>query len=266
MNLVFYLIIFILSIICFLCVIKLYFMKKSIKEIEASLENIIKTDTNSIITISSSDEDIKRLANKLNKELDKLKSQRNKYESGNQELKKTITNISHDMRTPLTAMSGYIDVIKNGENKAKQGEYLEVVERKTNELVTLTEQLFNFSKAVDIGIKKEECCINEILEETIANYYNIFKEKDITPKIEMCEEKVYKFIDRNAIMRVFENILSNAIKYSNGDLRIVLDSNGKITFSNKANSLDTTTVQKLFDRYYTVENGTNSSGLRPFYC
>ena len=206
------------------------------------------------------DKDVKDLANSLNIELKELREQRLKYENGNQELKKTITNISHDLRTPLTAISGYIDLIKDNQEKE---EYLKIVENKTNELIILTEQLFDFSKTIDIGTKltKEKCLINELLEETLINYYVIFKENNIIPRIEITKNKIYKFIDKNTIIRVFENILSNVAKYSNGDFKVILDDEGKITFSNKASSLDATTVKKIFNRYYTVENAKRSSGI-----
>ena len=70
-----------------------------------------------------------------------------------------------------------------------------------------------------------------------------------------------KNLDKYSIIRVFENILSNVCKYSNGDFKVTLNEKGIITFSNKANSLDVTTVQKIFDRYFTVENAKKSTGL-----
>lgn len=244
-------------------ILKIYFMKKSIKEIRFGLKDILKTDTNNLLTISSSDEEIKNLVNDLNIELKNLREQRLQYENGNQELKKSITNISHDMRTPLTAISGYIDLIKESENREKQNEYINIIRRKTNDLTILTEQLFDFSKATDLNtkIKREKQCINEILEEVIANYYTILKEKNIIQKIEICKERIYKNVDKNTIIRVFENILSNVIKYSEGDLSIILNDKGKITFSNKTSSLDQTTIKKIFDRYYTVENAKKSTGI-----
>ena len=140
---------------------------------------------------------------------------------------------------------------------------MKIIERKTKDLTAMIEQLFDYSKAVDLGIKieKQRYCLNELLEETIANYYINFKENNIIPSISITEEKIYKDIDKNAITRVFENILSNVIKYSNGDFKVTLNNDGKIIFSNQATSLDATTVQKIFDRYYTVENAKKSTGL-----
>ena len=263
MNIWFYIIIGVWTCVIAFIIIKLNLIKKSIKEIKIQLTSILKSDTNNLITISSSDKDVKELANILNIELKELREQKLQYENGNQEFKKSITNISHDMRTPLTAISGYIDLIKDEKENGKQHEYIEIIERKTNDLITLTEQLFDFSKTMDIDtkIRKEECCINEILEEMLANYYIILKQKNIIPQIEITEEKIYRMVDKNTIVRVFENILSNVSKYSNGDFKVVLDRDGKITFSNKATSLDATTVQKIFYRYFTVENAKKSTGL-----
>lgn len=231
------------------------------KEIAVSFSNILQSDTNTLITITTKDKDIKKLANEINRELKKLRKQQLQYQNGNQELKRIITNISHDMRTPLTAIRGYIELLR--ENKEEQEKYLKIIDRKTNELTVLTEQLFDFSKTMDVEtkIEKEECCLNELLEEALANDYTIFKENNIEPKVEICAEKVYRNLDKHTIIRIFENILSNAGKYSNGDFKVVLYKEGKITFSNKATSLDATTVQKIFDRYFTVENAKKSTGL-----
>ena len=260
MNIALYII---FSLIIIILVTKIYMLKKSLKEIERLLDKILKDDTNNLITTSSSDKDIKNLIIFLNKELKELRKQKLQYEAGNQELKKNITNISHDLRTPLTAINGYVDLLEKEELVESQKEYLSVVKKKVNELTELTSQLFDFSKTMDsnIQINKENCCINEILEETLSSYYAVLKEQNIAPNILICKEKVYKTINKISLIRIFENILSNVLKYSDGDLNVELKENGLIIFSNKANKLDETTVQKIFDRYFTVENANKSTGI-----
>ena len=148
MNSILSIMVVILFFICVVLIAKIYFMKKSVKEIELSLKDILKSNTNNLLTISSSDKDVKKLTNVLNIELKELRKQRLQYETGNQEIKSSITNISHDIRTPLTAISGYIDLIKESKKNEKKEEYLKIVENKTNDLILLTEQLFDFSKTV----------------------------------------------------------------------------------------------------------------------
>lgn len=267
----------ILFVICMILIIKIYLNNKDIKKIGENLEEILTNDTNNLITVSTSNKQIKKVAGKLNTELKKLRKVKIQYENGSEELKRTITNISHDMRTPLTAISGYIELMENNieaeeannskskimrreENKQK---YLKIIKRKTSELIELTEQLFKFSTTMDTlwKIDKENCCINEMLEEILAEYYSIFKKKNIVPEINICNEMIYKNLNKNSLIRIFENILSNMIKYSDGDFKIRLERSGKIIFSNKAKKLDTTTVQKIFDRYFTVENANNVTGV-----
>lgn len=263
MNISLLLITTILFCVCIFLILKLYLIKYSIKEIEKSFTYILKTDTNNIITISSSDNDIKNLTININENLTDLRKQMLQYKSGNQELKRIITNISHDLRTPLTAIKGYIDLIQQENLSNRQEQYLKVVEKKSNELTELTKQLFEFSKImdIDIEIKKEKCCINDILEEILVSYYNIFKEKNIVPDIFICSKKIYKTVNKLSIIRVFENVLSNVSKYSNGNFKVIMNENGTITFSNKANLLDATTVQKIFNRYFSVENARESTGI-----
>ena len=263
MNISLLLITTVLVCICIFLILKLCLIKHSIKEIEKSFTYILKSDTNNIITISSSDKDIKSLTININDNLIDLRKQMLQYKSGNQELKKIINNISHDLRTPLTAIRGYIDLIQQEKLSDKQEKYLKIVEKKSNELTELTKQLFEFSKImdIDIEIKKERCCINELLEETLVGYYNIFKEKNIIPKVSICSKKIYRTANKISIIRIFENILSNVSKYSTGDFSITMNENETILFSNKASSLDATTVQKIFERYFSVENAKESTGI-----
>lgn len=262
MNISLLIIAIILFVFCLLLLIKIYIMKKTIREINDSLKYILKSDTNNLISITSEDRDIKNLAISLNKELKNLRTKQLKYENGNQNLKRMITDISHDLRTPLTAISGYSELLEEQSNE-KQREYIKIINQKVKELSQLTEQLKDLSVGIELDkkLKKETCCINDILEETIVSYYNLFKDKNINPTISICEKKIYREIDKNMIIRVFENLISNAIKYSDGNCNIILEESGKISFINKASKLDVTTVKKIFDRYYTLEKMKEYSGL-----
>ncbi len=255
--------IIVLIVIVIYCAIKIFLLRKSIKEIRFNLNRILVSNTNNLISISSTDRELINLTNDLNVELEKLREERLQYENGNQELKHSITNISHDLRTPLTAISCYVDLLKEEILTKKQGRYINIINDKTNELVNLTEQLFDYSKSLDLEKKnnKKSYCINEILEETVGSYYNIFKKKDIIPNIKICEKKIYKNIDKTKVIRIFENLISNIIRYSDNGCNIELKESGKVVFSNKASKLDSMTVKKIFDRYYTIENIDKNSGV-----
>ena len=234
-----------------------------IKEIEDNLDIILSNDTNKLITISTNNKRLNKLAANLNTNLRKIRKLEISYKNGNKELQESITNISHDLRTPLTAIKGYIDLIKKEKSKKKIVEYLKIIENKTEDLVILTEQLYDYSKSLDLKdkLKKEKVCINDILEDTILSYYALIKKKNLTPEINITTKRIYRKIDKNMAIRILENIISNTIKYTDEDIKITLLDNGKIIIKNKSHILDNTTVNKMFDRYYTIESGSNTSGI-----
>lgn len=238
-------------------------MKIEIKNIGKSLVNIINADTNHLITISTNENTLKKLTTILNRSLKDLRKLELEYRNGNGELKSSITNISHDLRTPLTSIRGYLDLMDNENLTEKQIKYLKIIDNKVNDLTELTEQLFDFSKALDIEkeMKKEKICLNEILEDTVASFYGLFKEQEIIPKIEIDKSRVIRMLNENMLKRIFENIISNAIKYGEKEIFIKMDRYGKIEFVNKAKNLDKVSLEKIFARYYTVQNAKKSNGI-----
>lgn len=263
MNIWFSITLILFGMIITLLIIKIIGMKKSIREIEESFTSILKSDTNSLITISSSDKDLKKLGKIINENLKNLRKLEIEYEQGNQELKSSITNISHDLRTPLTAIRGYLDLIDYQNLTKKQKDYLKYIDSKVKDLISLTEQLFDFSKGIDQekDIVKEEININQVLEEVICGFYDLFKKNKIEPKICITDKQIIKKLNKEMLKRILENILSNAIKYSEENFTIKLKENGMIEFSNKTTILDKISAEKIFDRYYTVENAKKSVGI-----
>lgn len=256
--LIFFLILIIIFLIAKILLIKFYF-----KEIKLNIEKILKEDSNRLITISTNDKQLKNLTNTLNMYICEFRKQERSYKKGNQELQKSITNISHDLRTPLTAIKGYIDLIEIDNLNIKQKKYLKIINDKIDVLTNLTEQLYDYSKSLDLKdkIKKEKVCLNEVLEEVLISYYGLFKKKSINPIIKISKKKIYKYLDKNMFIRILENVVSNALKYSEDEFKVNLLENGKIIISNKTKNFNITNVNKIFNRYYTLETGSKSSGI-----
>ena len=126
----------------------------------------------------------------------------------------------------------------------------------------LTEELFRYSVILSTQeLEMETVCLNSVLEETIAAFYAALTARGLRPQIHMSGKRVEKQLNREALARVFGNLLNNALKYSDGDLEITLYDNGEITFANAASGLNEIQVGKLFDRFFTVEAARNSNGL-----
>lgn len=243
--------------------VKMHILQKSVKEIEIAIVDRLVTDTNVLIDISSSDKNVCRLANTINGQLRKLRTERHRFQQGDLELKNAVTNISHDLRTPLTAICGYLELLEQEEKSTTVNRYIEIIKDRVDILKQLSEELFKYSVIISTknNITKEQVIINTVLEESIAAFYTVLTERNIVPEIQISETKVVRMLDRSALSRVFSNLISNVIKYSDGDLKIVLSENGEIAFSNMASGLDEIQVGRLFDRFYTVEAARKSTGL-----
>lgn len=263
MELWLWIIICILIIIILLLMIKIYLLKKSAKEIEAAFADRLITDSNTLIDISVRDKNMKSLAESINIQLRELRKERLHYQQGDYELKEAVTNISHDLRTPLTAICGYLDLLEQTEKTEEVTRYLEIIRNRTEILKQLTEELFRYSVFISVSdnTSYENIVLNSVLEESISAYYASLKERNITPKISIPDVKIERSLNKNALSRIFGNVISNAIKYSDGDLNITLLESGEIIFSNKASSLDEVQTGRLFDRFYTVETAKKSTGL-----
>lgn len=253
----------ILVLIIVFLIIRIYLLKKSAKEIESEFADKVVTDTNTLINISSRDRHMQSLAESINVQLRELRKERHHFQQGDFELKEAVTNISHDLRTPLTAICGYLDLLEGEEKSETVTRYLEIIKNRTDILKQLTEELFRYSVFVSVSnnTSYENITLNSVIEESISGFYADLKSRLITPEISMPDKKIKRNLNKNALSRIFGNIISNAIKYSDGDLNITLHEDGEIVFSNSASRLDEIQVGKLFDRFYTVETAKKSTGL-----
>ena len=244
--------------------IKIKVLHQSMDEIRTELGERLCQETNTLLTLSSRDRHARRLASELNRELRKLREERRRFQRGDLELKAAVTNLSHDLRTPLTAICGYLDLLEREEKTETAQRYLRTISNRVELMKQLTEELFRYSVVLskkETGLQGTPTALNRALEESVAAYYAALKERGITPEIRMPEGKVTCLADPSALSRVFSNLLSNALKYSDGDLSIILHETGEVVFSNTASRLNAVQVGKLFDRFYTVEEGRSATGL-----
>ena len=237
-------------------------LKKSMVEILTDFERIVEEDTNIQISISSNDKIAKNLAKAINLQLSELRKIKQQCSNGDRELKEAVTNISHDLRTPLTAICGYLDLLEKQELSEDTARYIEQIRNRSEVLKQLTEELFRYSviaSTPELSYEKVNLC--RVLEETIISFEGALQQANITPKIHMPDKAVWRILDQSATTRIFGNIINNAIRYSDGDFSVCLEADGKITFSNTAEKLTTVEVGKLFDRFYTVDSARKSTGL-----
>ena len=242
--------------------VRLHLLRKSALEINEGLAERLTVDTNTLISISSRDAHMCKLAADINIQLRKLRNERHRFQQGDLELKSAITNIPHDLRTPLTAIYGYLALLEQEEKSEAVQRYLSMIENRTHMLKRLTEELFRYSVAV--SVKEFDCewiDLRRVLEESLLSFYGSFQQQGVTPDISLPEQRIRRFLDPAAVSRIFSNIISNALKYSDGDFVVRMDIHGTITFSNTSKKMTRVTAEKLFDKFYTIETGREATGL-----
>ena len=247
----------------FALITKIRLIQKSADEIRMAFADRLQSDTNKLIDITSRDRHMRLLAESINEQLRLLRSERRRFIQGDLALKESITNISHDLRTPLTAILGYLDILDTEEVSGSAARCLAVIRERAGYLKQLSEELFCYSVAAsgEQHAAPEKILLNQALEESILAHYAALTHRGITPELSIPEEPVFCMLNAQSLSRIFGNILGNALKYSDGDLQITMTKEGEITFSNHARNLNEVKTQRLFDRLYTVETGARSTGL-----
>lgn len=241
---------------------KIYLLKKSAREIKERLAEKLSSDTNTLITISSADRDMCGLASDLNVQLRSLREERHRFCQGDIELKEAIAGISHDLRTPLTAIRGYLALLEREETSETVRQYLNQIDNRTETMKEMMEELFDYSLVASAReMQMEMLCLNNVLEECIASFYGVITRQGMSPEIAITEVRVERFLDKVSLIRIFGNIISNAIKHGDGDLSVRMDEDGTIVFCNTVEGLNAVEAGRLFDRFYTVAQARDSTGL-----
>ena len=244
-------------------VVYLLSLRRAIREVADELDEKLQTDTNTLIAISTGDRAVRALAARINTQLRALRRERLRLQNGDAQLKAAVTNVSHDLRTPLTAICGYLDLLEQEPHSENSRRYLAVIRERTETMRTLTEELLQYSVVTSApdALNRKPVSVNDILEQSLAGFYGVFSGRGIAPVIQMPEQPVIRTLDAAALRRVFGNILSNAAKYSDGDLTVSLTPEGTVTFTNHAHGLGRVQAERLFDRFFTVESANGSTGL-----
>lgn len=238
---------------------RLYLYRRQLSSIRKQVEFIRENETNMELSITIHQKEWNSLIVSLNKHLKDIK--RCKYVTLNQEnlFKQTITSVSHDLRTPLTSASGYIQMLyKGGLDEEKQKEYIQIIQNRINSVTVMLNQLFEYTRLESnvYELDYERIDLNGIVCDTISMFYDELVQSKIEPDIQIEEGPVWVFGDSLAWIRIIENIISNAIKYGENWIGILLqkEDNGiYLRISNRTSTIEQKDVEYIFERFYTTD-------------
>lgn len=251
-----------LCILVFILIAYIAFIQKQLRSINRQLDKRLSENTRQPLTIDLFNKTINKLAININRCLKLEEKQRLEGIREQKQFKELISNISHDLRTPLTAIKGYQQLLEKETLSNTQLEKLHTAQKYTDELGDLIEHFFEYSYLITARVEPslEKINLTNLAIDCVLSYIGIFEEKNISVNIEETPP-IYVLGDKNMLTRVIENLLNNCAKHSLGDIDVKIESKSKakVTFINPVNPDININVDKLFHRFYTGDSTRNKS-------
>lgn len=250
-------------------IFKLVCWKKQIRKINIQLQEILNEKTQKFITLTLMDKDLEKMTVMINELAERERISMGQAQRKEEKQKENITCLTHDLRTPLTSIRGYLELMQNASDE-KRAQYMEALVGKAIRLEQLINDFYQISLLDDneISYKKEMIELNKLVTEVILDNHSLFENRKIIPEIQLAEEDIFLDSDKTALTRIFQNLIINAIRSTAGKLSIRLITNDrelKVSIQNSMKEdfcLDST---KIFDRFYSGDisrgNGNSGQGL-----
>lgn len=246
-------------------------INKELRYIRERIESVSYTRENAYILVPSENLQIKELAAEMNRLLDKFYTQKVEYERSKQAMVQVLTNISHDLRTPLTVLKGYSELLNKEAEKAGIENIWDMatkIDNKANELVLIINEYFTMSKITsgDMKIDLQRTNITELCHEVILDYYDILEQEQYYIEIDMGSLPAYAYVDSDALKRILKNLIDNAIRHGGAGKYLALrlkNTNGKVILEveDHGRGILKKEQEQIFYRNYTTARKGTGSGL-----
>ena len=263
-----YIIIGILAGIIILQSIIIWKYQRQVKDICRQLAFLMKHDSNMLIHREFGLGGIGMLSDRLNDLLELRRKEKRYYQEKETLIADTYTNLSHDIRTPLTSLDGYFQLMEACENVEEQRRYLNIIHERIHSLNEMLEELFMFTKLKNESYSLEltPCCINRILKETVFSYYDDWVRREIQPDIQITEEQLYIDGNKQGLSRIIQNVIKNGLDHGEKKIRIVLkreQNRAVLRISNQVIASEQIDIEHVFDRFYKADaaRSKTSTGL-----
>lgn len=263
-----YIVIGILAGIIILQFIIMWKYQRQVKDICRQLAFLMKHDSNMLIHREFDLGGIGMLSDRLNDLLELRRKEKQYYQEKETLIADTYTNLSHDIRTPLTSLDGYFQLMEACENVEEQRRYLNIIHERIHSLNEMLEELFMFTKLKNESYRLEltSCCINRILKETVFSYYDDWVRREIQPDIQITEEQLYIDGNKQGLSRIIQNVIKNGLDHGEKKIRIVLkreQNQAVLRISNQVTASEQIDIEHVFDRFYKADaaRSKTSTGL-----
>lgn len=254
----------VLSVLILILICILISYKRQVKDICRQLRFLQECDSNMLITTEMKKGHIEELAELLNTLLKERKKERADYQKKEQMIADIYTNLSHDIRTPLTSLDGYFQLLEETQEENDRKRYIQIIQERIESLKEMLEELFTYTKLQNgtYELKLEPQNVGQILKETVFSYYDDWAEQGISPQFEITEEPVWIRGNKQALRRTIQNIIKNGLDHGNKEIRIQLSRNEKqmeLVFQNKIEPGEQIDISRVFERFYKADKARSKS-------
>lgn len=242
--------------------------QRQVKDICRQLSFLIKNDSNMRITSEMDLGGLGLLKNSLNDLLDIRRKEKNVYQEKEKTISEIYTSLSHDIRTPLTSLDGYFQLLEISEDPKEQERYIRIIQERITSLKEMLEELFLFAKLKNDSyqIELENCCFTRILKETVFSYYDEWAKKGIIPEIDIAKKQMYFIGNEAALKRLLQNVIKNGLDHGEKKICIFLLEEGeriRLRIGNRVPHPEKINISRVFERFYKADGARskNSTGL-----
>lgn len=242
--------------------------RRQMKNICRQLSFLMKKDSNMLLTGDVRIGGIGKLLDTLNDYLLVQRKKERYYQEKEKTIANTYTSLSHDIRTPLTSLDGYFQLLETSDTEEEQKKYITIIQDRIKSLKDMLEELFTFTKLKNASFQLElsKCCINQMVKDTIFSYYDEWMEKEIQPHISITDTLLYMKGNEQAIRRVLQNIIKNGLDHGEKEVDISLQEMGQkivIEIKNKVYHPEDIDITQVFTQFYKADmaRSKTSSGL-----
>lgn len=258
-----------LSVLCIYFAIRFYGLSRGIHNAKIDLEETIQQlEQNRTVKCSIPNKELEELLIVINENLLMIQKERIQFSRREQSFRKQIENMSHDLRTPLTSMIGYVELIDASSLDQEDQEFLQIISRKAKTLEHFVRSFYDLSRLElnDFYYKFAKVDLHKCLNETILGFYQDFEDQNLQVTMETGEKPIFVFCDESALERIYVNLIQNTLRYASTYLKVSLEKEAqvvRIIFENDATTLQQEDMERLFEPFYVKDQArtSESTGL-----
>lgn len=269
----------VLAIIVIIMAAVLLKIRAQLRDINDQLDFLYENDTNMLIGTDTNLIYLGQFKQRVNRFVEQWHKKRAEAAKKEQMISDTYTNLSHDIRTPLTSLDGYFQLLKDEKDEKLQAHYIGIIQERIASLKDILEELFMFTKLKNdtFNLEMDKCCVSRLLKQTVFSYYDEWKMRGIEPVVDICDEQIFILANTQALKRVFQNVIKNGLVHGKSDIEIKLytidsgknaglDRENKvvnIVVSNTIDDPENIDTSQVFERFYKADEARSvtSSGL-----